>query len=45
MTKMLLPAGSEQSIDASFIGVLGAFEIYRGKARGHRLGNLRLILC
>ena len=41
---MLLPAGSEAHIDGSFVGVLGAFEIYRGSARGHRMANLRLIL-
>jgi hypothetical protein len=41
---MLLPEGSEQQIDAGFIGVLGAFEIYRGSARGHRMANLRVIL-
>jgi hypothetical protein len=41
---MLLPAGSEASIDDGFIGVLGAFEIYRGSARGHRMANLRIIL-
>jgi hypothetical protein len=41
---MLLPEGSEEQIDAGFVGVLGAFEIYRGKARGHRMANLRLIL-
>jgi hypothetical protein len=40
----LLPAGSEERIDAGFVGVLGVFEIYRGKARGHRMANLRLIL-
>ena len=44
MPEMLLPAGSEEQIDAGFVGVLGAFEIYRGKARGHRMANLRLIL-
>ena len=42
--EMLLPAGSEERIDAGFVGVLGAFEIYRGKPRGHRMANLRLIL-
>jgi hypothetical protein len=42
--EMLLPAGSEERIDTGFVGVLGAFEIYRGKARGHRMANLRLIL-
>jgi hypothetical protein len=42
--EMLLPAGSEEQIDGGFVGVLGAFEIYRGKAKGHRMANLRLIL-
>ena len=41
---MLLPEGSEQQIDSGFIGTLGAFEIYRGAARGHRMANLRVIL-
>jgi hypothetical protein len=40
----LLPEGGEQAIDAGFVGVLGAFEIYRGSVRGHRMANLRLIL-
>jgi hypothetical protein len=44
MPEMLLSAGSEEQIDAGFVGVLGAFEICRGKARGHRMANLRLIL-
>lgn len=42
--EMLLPEGSEGQIDAGFVGVLGAFEIYRGKAKGHRMANLRLVL-
>ncbi len=42
--EMLLPAESEEQIDTGFVGVLGAFEIYRGKTRGHRMANLRLIL-
>jgi hypothetical protein len=42
--EMLLPNGSEMRIDAGYVGVLGAFEIYRGKAKGHRMANLRLIL-
>jgi hypothetical protein len=41
---MLLPEGSEEQIDRGFVGVIGAFEVYRGKARGHRMANLRLIL-
>jgi hypothetical protein len=43
-SEMLLPGGSEERIDAGFVGVLGAFEIYRGKTKGHRMANLRLIL-
>ena len=41
---MLLPEGSETEIDAGFVGVLGAFEIYRGSVGGHRMANLRVIL-
>jgi hypothetical protein len=41
---MLLPEGSEEQIDSGFLGVLGAFETYRGTTRGHRMANLRLIL-
>jgi len=41
---MLLPEGSEAEIDSGFVGVLGAFEVYRGSARGHRMANLRVIL-
>src|SRR5208283_1905989 len=41
---MLLPEGSEKEIDSGFIGALGAFEIYRGSVRGHRMANLRLVL-
>src|SRR5204863_2511283 len=41
---MLLPEGSEQGIAAGFIGVLGAFEVYRGSVGGHRMANLRVIL-
>jgi hypothetical protein len=40
----LLPEGSEQEIDSGFVGVLGAFEVYRGSVRGHRMANLRVIL-
>src|SRR5438105_5665760 len=41
---MLLPQGSEQEIDSGFLGVLGAFEVYRGSVGGHRMANLRVIL-
>jgi hypothetical protein len=41
---MLLPEGSESEVDSGFVGVLGAFEIYRGSVGGHRMANLRVIL-
>ena len=41
---MLLPEGSEEQINSDFVGILGAFEIYRGSARSHRMANLRIIL-
>src|SRR5260370_11002179 len=41
---MLLPEGSEERINAGEVGVLGAFELYRGSVRGHRMANLRVIL-
>ena len=41
---MLLPEGGEEKIDAGYLGVLGAFEVYRGSVRGHRMANLRVIL-
>jgi hypothetical protein len=41
---MLLPEGSEDRINGGFVGVLGAFEIYRGKTGGHRMANLRVLL-
>jgi hypothetical protein len=40
---MLLPEGSETAIDSGFVGVLGAFEVYRGAVRGHRMANLRIV--
>jgi hypothetical protein len=43
-SEMLLPEGSEEKIDAGFTGTLGAFEIYRGASRGHRMANLRVVL-
>ncbi len=42
--EMLLPRGGEGSVGADFVGVLGAFEVYRGSVRGHRMANLRIIL-
>jgi hypothetical protein len=44
VSEMLLPEGGEERIDSGFVGVLGAFEIYRGKTKGHRMANLRIIL-
>jgi hypothetical protein len=44
ISTMLLPEGGEKEIAAGFVGVLGAFEIYRGSAGGHRMANLRIIL-
>ena len=43
-TEMLLPPGGEKEVDSDFVGVLGAFEVYRGSVRGHRMANLRVIL-
>jgi hypothetical protein len=42
--EMLLPEDSAERIEAGFTGTLGAFEIYRGTNRGHRMANLRIIL-
>jgi hypothetical protein len=44
VSEMLLPEGGEERIDSGFVGMLGAFEIYRGKTKGHRMANLRIIL-
>jgi hypothetical protein len=41
---MLLPEVTEQLLDDGFVGTLGAFEIYRGSDRGHRMAKLRVIL-
>jgi hypothetical protein len=43
-SEMLLPIDCEQAIDDGFIGTIGAFQIYRGSVRGHRMANLRLIV-
>lgn len=41
----LLPAGAEHAASAlDFVGALGAFQVYRGKANGHRMACLRLVL-
>jgi hypothetical protein len=39
----ILPEKSEQEIDNGFIGQIGAYEIYKGKSKGHRMANLHLI--
>ena len=44
VSEMLFPEGSEELIDSGFVGALGAFEIYRGKTKGRRMANLRIIL-
>jgi hypothetical protein len=44
ISAMLLPEHGEKEIDAGFVGVLGAFEVYRGSVGGHRMANLRVIL-
>ena len=43
-SEMLLPTGGEMEINSGSVGTFGAFEVYRGSARGHRMANLRLIL-
>ncbi len=43
-SEMLLPEGGEKEIESGFVGVVGAFEIYRGSIGGHRMANLRVIL-
>jgi hypothetical protein len=43
-SEMLFPEGGEQAVDAGFVGVPGAFELYRGSVRCHRMANLRVIL-
>jgi hypothetical protein len=43
-SEMLLPPGSEEAIKGGSTGVLGAFEIYRGAAGGHRMAQLRIVL-
>lgn len=41
----LLAPGAEKAVAArGFVGLLGAFEIYRGKATGHRMACCRVIL-
>lgn len=40
---VLLPQDAEKKIEDGFTGQLGAYEIYKGKANGHRMANLRLI--
>jgi hypothetical protein len=43
-SEMLLPEGGVKQIDSGFVGVVGAFEVYRGSIGGHRMANLRVIL-
>jgi hypothetical protein len=43
-SEMVLPQGSEDRIDGGHVGILGAFEIYRGTTGGHRMANLRIVL-
>jgi hypothetical protein len=43
-SEILLPEGGEKQIDSGFVGVVGAFEVYRGSIGGHRMANLRIIL-
>ena len=43
-SELLLPEGSEKEIDSGFVGVVGAFQVYRGSIGGHRMANLRVIL-
>lgn len=43
-SEMLLPRGSEDRVNAGHVGTLGAFQIYKGARRGHRMANMRLIL-
>jgi hypothetical protein len=40
---VLLPQDAEKEIENGFTGILGAYEIYKGKSGGHRMANLRLI--
>jgi hypothetical protein len=43
--EMLLPAGAENVVgDRAFVGLLGAFEVYKGKSTGHRMASCRAIL-
>lgn len=41
---MLLPVGAESSLDGGFVGIVGCFEVYRGKVGGHRMANARILL-
>lgn len=41
----LLAAGAEHAVtDPAFVGLVGAFEVYRGKGGGHRMACLRAVL-
>ena len=39
----ILPGDVEKEINNNKTGIFGAYEIYKGKNKGHRLANLRLI--
>jgi len=39
----LMPQGAEKEINDGFTGIIGAYEIYKGKSSGHRMANLRLL--
>lgn len=41
--KQILPDGADIEIENGFVGQIGAYEIYKGKAGGHRMANLRII--
>lgn len=41
---MLLPPGAELDLGDGATGLVGAFEVYRGRPGGHRMANPRLIL-
>lgn len=44
-SETLLPSRAEKAVAArGFVGLLGAFEVYRGKATGHRMACCRVIL-
>lgn len=40
---LVLSINLRHKIEGGFTGQLGAYEIYQGKANGHRMANLQLI--